>query len=162
MCGIAANPAERGSQVAQVVKNKLANAGDTGVVGLILGLRRSPRGGHDNALQYSWLENFMDRRAWKATKHGAAKELDTTERLNNSNNPAESAHPGKDQKLTGSAQDGGGFGFSMGLGAIPPSPLVCRSEELSTRIGPVYHDLSSCVFNPFHSCLHFADVSFFP
>ena len=52
---------------------------------------------------YSYLENPMDRRAWKATIHGVAKELDMTEGLNNSSNPAENAHPGKDQKLTGSA-----------------------------------------------------------
>ena len=45
----------------------------------------------------------MDRRAWKATIHGVAKELDMTKRLNSSSNPAENAHPGKDQKLTGSA-----------------------------------------------------------
>ena len=39
----------------------------------ISGLGRSPRGGHDNPLQYFCLENPMDRGAWWATVHGAAK-----------------------------------------------------------------------------------------
>ena len=41
-----------------------ANAGDTRDTGLILGLGRSPGGGNGNPLQYSCLENHMDRRAW--------------------------------------------------------------------------------------------------
>ena len=40
------------------------NAGDTGEVGLIPVLGRSPGGGHDNPLQYSCLENPMDRGSW--------------------------------------------------------------------------------------------------
>jgi len=51
------------SQVALVVKNPTASAGDTGDVGLILGSGRSPGGGHDNPLQCSCLENPMDRGA---------------------------------------------------------------------------------------------------
>jgi len=43
-----------------VVKNPLANAGDTGDTGSISGLRRSLGGGHGNPLQYSCLENPMD------------------------------------------------------------------------------------------------------
>ena len=45
------------------------------------GLGRSPGEGHDNRLQYSCLENSMDRGAWRATVPGAAKESDTNERL---------------------------------------------------------------------------------
>ena len=41
-----------------------------GYLGLILGLGRSPGGGHSNPLQYSYLENPMDRGVWKATVHG--------------------------------------------------------------------------------------------
>ena len=41
--------------------------------------RISPEGGHDNPLQYSCLENPMDRGAWEATVHGVAEESDTTE-----------------------------------------------------------------------------------
>ena len=44
-----------------MVKNPPANAGDTGDVGLIPGLGRSPGGGHSNPLQYSCLENPMER-----------------------------------------------------------------------------------------------------
>ena len=44
----------------------------TGDVGSIPGLGRSPGGGNGNALQYSCLENSMDRRAWQATGHGVA------------------------------------------------------------------------------------------
>ena len=40
---------------------------------------RSPGGGHGNPFCYSCLENPMDRGAWRATVHGAAKELDMTE-----------------------------------------------------------------------------------
>ena len=46
-----------------VVNNLPANAGDIRDAGLIPGLGRSPGGGHGNALQYSWLENHMDRGA---------------------------------------------------------------------------------------------------
>ena len=41
--------------------------------GSVSGLGRSPGGGNGNTLQYSRLENFMDRRAWQATVHGVAK-----------------------------------------------------------------------------------------
>ena len=58
-----------------VVKNPHANAGD---VGSIPGLGRSPGGEHGNPLQYSCLENPMDRGTWRATDHGIA-ELDMTE-----------------------------------------------------------------------------------
>ena len=63
------------SQVALVVKNALANAGDAGS---IPGSGRSPGGGPGNPLQYSCLENPMDRGAWWATVLGITKESDTT------------------------------------------------------------------------------------
>ena len=50
-----------------VVKNPPANAGD---IGLILGLERLPREGNGNPVQYSCLENPMDRGAWQAAVHG--------------------------------------------------------------------------------------------
>ena len=61
------------SQVAAVVKNPPANAGDVKDLGSIPGSGRSPGGGHGNPLQYSCLENPMDRGAWWAAVHGAAK-----------------------------------------------------------------------------------------
>ena len=57
----------------RVVKNLPANAGDTRDMGLIPGSERSLGVGNGNLLQYSCLENSMDRGAWWATVHGAAK-----------------------------------------------------------------------------------------
>ena len=61
------------SLVSQTVKKSAYNAGD---LGSILGLGRSCGEGHGNPLQYSCLENPMDRGTWWATGH---KESDTTE-----------------------------------------------------------------------------------
>ena len=66
-----------------VVKNLPASAGEARDVGSIPGLGRSPAVGNSNPLQYSCLENSIDRAAWRATVHGVA-ELDMTEH---------SAHP---------------------------------------------------------------------
>ena len=59
--------------MALVVKNQPANAEDIRDVGLNLGLGRSLGEGNSNPLQYSCLENPMDRVAWQATVHGVAK-----------------------------------------------------------------------------------------
>ena len=61
------------SQVALVVKSPFANARDIRGVGLIPGLGRSPAEGHGNLLQYSCLENPVDRGAWRATVHVVTK-----------------------------------------------------------------------------------------
>ena len=55
-----------------MVKNPPAKAGD---VGLILGSGRSHGERNGNLLQYSWLENPMDRGAWKAIVYGVAKHI---------------------------------------------------------------------------------------
>ena len=52
------------SQVVLVVKNPPANARNTGDAGSIPGSKRSSGGGHGNPLQYSCLENPMDRGGW--------------------------------------------------------------------------------------------------
>ena len=55
---------------AQWLKNLPAKAGDAEDIGLILGSGRSPRGGNDSPLQYSCLENPMDRGTQRAIVHG--------------------------------------------------------------------------------------------
>ena len=60
------------SQVVLVVKNPPASAGDIREASLIPGSGRSRGGGHGNPLQYSCLENPMDRGAWRSTVHGVA------------------------------------------------------------------------------------------
>ena len=65
-----------------MVKNLLANAGDKRDSGLIPGLGRSPGGGHSNPLQYSCLENAMDRRAWQVIVHRVAKSRIQLKRFN--------------------------------------------------------------------------------
>ena len=64
------------SQVVLVAKNPPANAGDSGDSDSIAGLGRSPGEGNGNPLQYSCLENPMDRGAWRAAVHGVTKESD--------------------------------------------------------------------------------------
>ena len=53
-----------------VVRNLPTSTGDARDTGLILGLERSPVGGNGNPLQYSCLENSMNRRTWQDTVHG--------------------------------------------------------------------------------------------
>ena len=61
------------SQMVLVVKNSLANAGDIRDAGLISGSERSSGSRHGKPLQYSCLENPMDRGTWLATVHGITK-----------------------------------------------------------------------------------------
>ena len=56
-----------------MVKNTPVNAGDIRDAGSIPEWGRSPGGGHSNSLQYSCLENPMDRGAWWAAVHEVAK-----------------------------------------------------------------------------------------
>ena len=62
-----------GLPVALMVKNPADNARDIRDAALIPGWGRSPGGGHGHPLQYSCLENPMDRRAWQAAVHGVTK-----------------------------------------------------------------------------------------
>ena len=59
--------------MALVIKNLPVNAGDIRDTGLIHGLGKSPGVGSGNPLQYSCLENPMDRGAWKPAVHGVAE-----------------------------------------------------------------------------------------
>ena len=61
------------SQVVLVVKNASAKAGDIRDEGWTLGSGRCPGGGHGKSLQYSCLENLMDRGAWQASVHRSQK-----------------------------------------------------------------------------------------
>ena len=66
-------PVTEASQVALVLKNPPANAGNIRDAGLIPGLSRSPEGGCGDPLQYSCLENPMARGAWWAMVHRVAR-----------------------------------------------------------------------------------------
>ena len=75
----ASSPVSWASQVALVVKNPPVNAGDTRDTGL----GRCPGGGQGNPLQYSFLENPMDRGAWGTMVHGVTKSQTGLKRLSN-------------------------------------------------------------------------------
>ena len=64
-----------------MVKIPPAKAGDTRDAGSVPGLGRSPGEEHGNPLQYSCLENPMDRRTWQATVHAVAKSLTQLKQL---------------------------------------------------------------------------------
>jgi len=66
--------------LAQLVKNPPASIGDTGDTCSIPGLGRSPGGGNGDLLRYSYLENPMDRGAWRGYSLWGCKESDTAER----------------------------------------------------------------------------------
>ena len=66
-------PVHWASQVVLVVKNLSANAEDIRDMGSIPGSGRSPGGGHGNPLQYSYLDNPVDRGAWWATVYRVAR-----------------------------------------------------------------------------------------
>ena len=68
-------------------------------VGSIPGLGTFPGGGHDNPLQYSCLENPMDRGAWRATIHRVAKSQDMIERVNNNQCQGQTLHQQKNYNL---------------------------------------------------------------
>ena len=56
-----------------MVKNPPASAGDARDVGLTPGSGRSSGGGNGNPLQYSCLQNSVDRGTWQATVHGVVE-----------------------------------------------------------------------------------------
>ena len=66
-----------------MIKESACNAGDTGDLGSIPGLGRSPGGGHGNPNQYSCLENPLDRGAWRTTVHSMAESgvIEATEHI---------------------------------------------------------------------------------
>ena len=68
-----------------MVKNPPASAGDVRDLGSITGSGRSPGGGRGNPLQYSCLENPMDREAWQATIHRIAQSWTQLKQLSTNN-----------------------------------------------------------------------------
>ena len=64
-------------------KKPLVNVGDIRDLGSTPGSGRSPRGGHGNPLQYSCLENPMDRGAWQAMVHRVKKRYDWSDLAHN-------------------------------------------------------------------------------
>ena len=61
-----------------MIKKPPANAGNDRDTGSIPGSAKSPGEGNGNPLQYSCLENPMERRAWQVIVHGVTEELGTT------------------------------------------------------------------------------------
>ena len=78
--------------VALVVKNLPANEGDVRAVDSIPGSARSSGKGHNNPLQYSCLENSMDRGAWQATVHRVTKSWTQVKRLSTQANTQNLCH----------------------------------------------------------------------
>ena len=78
--------------VVLVVKNLPANAGDVRDAGLIPGLGKSPGGGHGNSVQYSCLENPMDRGAWWAMVHRVSKSWTWLKRLSTQHDKIKYTH----------------------------------------------------------------------
>ena len=72
---------ERASQAVFIIKNLSANAGDIRGVGSVPRLGRSPGEGNSNPLQYSCLENAMDREVWRTTVHGVTQGQTRLKRL---------------------------------------------------------------------------------
>ena len=75
-----------------MVKNLPANTEDIKDLGSIPGLGRFPGVGNGNPLQYSFLENSMDRGAWWTTAPGVPKELDMTKQLNHKHHNMVGSH----------------------------------------------------------------------
>ena len=80
-----------------MVKNPPDNAGDIRDVHLIPRLGRTPGGGHGYPLQYSCLENPMDRGAWRATVHRVTKSQTRLKRLSSSSTKRTLQPRGKSQ-----------------------------------------------------------------
>ena len=109
----------------------------------IPGSGRSPGEEHGNPLQYSCLENFMDRGAWWALIHGVAKESNTTERLT----PGRGDIYSEPKKAVENVTGGQCRGLSSRKRSGPRSSRLypcLDSEYLVFRLG----SNSDCPFNP--------------
>ena len=82
----------RVSQIVLAEKNPPANAGNVRDMGSIPGLGRCPGGGHGNPLQYSCLENPMEKGAWQDTVHRVTKSRTRLKRFSSSSSSSIIAH----------------------------------------------------------------------
>ena len=98
---------EGASQVALVVRNLPANAGDIEDEGLTPGSGRSPGGGHGNPLQYSCQENPMDRGAWWATVYRVAQSRTQLKRLSTRSWGLKTQHAERNEVEVNSSLDTG-------------------------------------------------------
>ena len=103
--------------MAPVVKNLPANAGSARDMGSISGWGRSPGEGSGNPLQYSCLENSMDRGTRRATVHGVAKIF------------KKSGTSLVVEWLRLCAPNAGGMGLNPGLGTKIPPPTRCSQKK---------------------------------
>ena len=114
----------RASQVVLVVKNPPANSGDLRDMGSVPGSGTSPGKGHGNPLQYSCLENSMDRVSGQAEVHGVAQSRTWLKRL--SMQHTQSHIEGRP------CEDTGGWQPSTSLGGRPgtaPSLTALRRNQ---------------------------------
>ena len=104
-----------------MVKNPPAHAGDTRDTGSISGWGSFPKVGNGNPLQYSCLENSMDRGAWRGTVQGVA-ELDMTECAHTHPIFMSAASPNSGKSVNLDSGSSTGLGSSLpSLGSVPPS-----------------------------------------
>ena len=117
-----------------MVKNLLPRTGDLRDPGLIPGWGRSPEEGNGNPLQYSCLENSMDRGSWRATVHGGSQSrLDSvTEHTHTPANSGGLAHPLPAWALTSPARDGQGLVSTTDDSATVQGLSACQTPQNSS------------------------------
>ena len=116
------------SQVVLVVKNPPASAGDVRDTGLIPGSERSPGRGCGDPLQYSRLENPMDRGAWQATVHGVAKSRTHLKRLSTGGQSASQTLSGM-INIFGRGRRWGALGKLIGGNQLVCTELTVRPHQ---------------------------------
>ena len=114
-----------------MVKNQPANEGDVRNTGLIPGSGRSPGVGNGNPLQYSCLENSMDRGGWRTTVQGVAKESDTTEVTERAHTHTHTQHSSD---------------FYLFLDGLQPARLLCPWDFPGKDTGVGCHFLLHGIF----------------
>ena len=123
------------SQVALVVKNPPANAVDLRDEALVPGLGRAPGGGHGNPLQYSCLENPMDRGVWQAIVHGVTKRRRWLKRFSTAHTHTSSSQ-GKLQQKDQGRRDTRPLRLKPHLSDPAPSPMSGHHALISPVLGP--------------------------